>query len=800
MNKKIFGFGLTLLIIFFFGSFNINTIFAEDEAPVEEAAEDPVVLSGIAITAPANKLEYIVGDTLDIGGLVVTGTYSDASTAPVAISEANISGFDSSAPAIGQILTVTVDEQTATYTVDILAASDGEDTPLSVEESIVLPNGCEVADTSGEIHLFPKDTSAEYLAICAFAEALEQGFVDDIEFVDSGFGLFIQSINGIAEENTYWKLNLNSAGASVGAASLTLEAGDVVSFVLTQFDPVTFEEQTLEGSVSLTIESLDPVFNNIELPDHCVVTDSLGAIHEFPQEDSLSNFLAICALSEAQTAGHITGFGLNSSNFGLYVQSVDGIAPGETEYWALWLNDDFADCGIGCLPVDKEDVLSLILTDWMTETETTDISLRIIALASSSNEEEGGEEESGGGGGEDNGSESPDFSVPDAIAYLKGVQASNGSFADTELYTDWAAIAYAAADVSGDSRNSLLHYLESNNSVSSLLTDNERHAMTLLALDENPYSWHGVNYIEAILEEFDGQQFGDSDLVNDDIFALLPLANAGYDEDDVEISETIKFILSKQATTGSWLGSVDMTAAAVQALVPFENVEGVDAALSKSEQYLADKQGSDGGWENIFSTSWALQAESALNASWTKDGKSGLDYLASAQDEAANGGAVLPASQSSENAIWATSYAIPAGLGKTWNDIMDSVSKPKNNNGGSGGSSNDNSTDEKDSDTEGEDLGAERGPTETTLPPASLEFMPILTTNTLEKTIAAPENDTEKTEAPELPAEVSKEEITAAAVDAAPENTETYQYVYYLLGGASGLALLYLALKNIFGF
>ncbi|KKU49617.1 MAG: Conserved repeat protein [Parcubacteria group bacterium GW2011_GWA1_47_10] len=470
MNKKIFGFGLTLLIIFFFGSFNINTIFAEDEAPVEEAAEDPVVLSGIAITELANKLEYIVGDTLDIGGLEVTGTYSDASTAPIAIPEANISGFDSSAPATGQILTITVDEQTATYTVDILAASDGEDAPLSVEESVVLPNGCEVEDTSGEIHLFPKDTSAEYLAICAFAEALEQGFVDDIEFVDSGFGLFIQSINGIAEENTYWKLNLNSAGASVGVSELELETGDIVSLILmaTSFDPETeiFEEEPLDYSLTLTIESLDAVFNNVIVPNTCTVIDTDDVMHTFPKENSPSGFLGVCALVAAKDKGFVDEFEFIDFGFGLFLDSIDGISTTEdfSAFWNLSLNEISADVGITDLVLDIGDTLSLAYPSH------DEINLRVIALTSLPEEEN---DNDGGGGGNNNDDDTPAFSVEDALDYLKNVQGPNGSFANSLLYTDWAAIAYAAADVSGDSRNSLLHYLESNNSVSSLLTDNE---------------------------------------------------------------------------------------------------------------------------------------------------------------------------------------------------------------------------------------------------------------------------------------------------------------------------------------
>ena len=59
-----------------------------------------ITLSSIAITTPANKLTYTVGDSLDITGLAVTGTYSDSSTAAVPITTSNISGFDSQQPQV----------------------------------------------------------------------------------------------------------------------------------------------------------------------------------------------------------------------------------------------------------------------------------------------------------------------------------------------------------------------------------------------------------------------------------------------------------------------------------------------------------------------------------------------------------------------------------------------------------------------------------------------------------------------------------------------------------------------------
>ncbi len=83
-------------------------------------------LVGLQITHPATKLTYTVGDSLDISGLVVSGVYlnddGDEVPAVVTVTEANISGFDSTAPADNQVLTVTVGAETATYEVDVVPA------------------------------------------------------------------------------------------------------------------------------------------------------------------------------------------------------------------------------------------------------------------------------------------------------------------------------------------------------------------------------------------------------------------------------------------------------------------------------------------------------------------------------------------------------------------------------------------------------------------------------------------------------------------------------------------------------
>lgn len=271
-----------------------------------------------------------------------------------------------------------------------------------------------------------------------------------------------------------------------------------------------------------------------------------------------------------------------------------------------------------------------------------------------------------GGGGGGGSAPAPVFSTDRALSYLYSVQNPDGSFG-SDLYTDWVAVAYAAGGVSGNAKVSLLSYLSSHAQVSSLLTDNERRAIALLSLGENPYSFNGTDYIAPIVSSFDGTQFGDASLVNDDIFALLPLSASGYVASDDLIAKDVQFLVSKQRSDGSWEGSIDLTAAAIQALRAYS---AAPEAVEKAIAYLQNSQQADGGFGSVYSTSWAMQA----GAGWMKNGKTPTDYLASMQ---ASDGAAIPGSEGINNRVWATSYAIPAVLGKSWSAIMHSVPKPQ---------------------------------------------------------------------------------------------------------------------------
>ncbi len=265
------------------------------------------------------------------------------------------------------------------------------------------------------------------------------------------------------------------------------------------------------------------------------------------------------------------------------------------------------------------------------------------------------------------------FDLKKAFDFLIAQQKSDGSFGEN-LYTDWTAIALASGGYP-DSMQKLIKYFEGSNTPSALLTDYERHAMTLMTLGINPYDdANGVNYIKKITSTFDDKQFGDINEDNDDIFALIVLQNAGYTQDDKIIKDDTSFILSKQKDNGSWDESADMTGAAIESLSDFSRIPGVRENLIKAKNYLKQNQKDNGGWSNTSSTAWALEGIRALGEKtedWKKGENTPLDYLTTMQDT--DGGIK---NEILNNKIWETAYVISALSEKTWNQIMQKFEKP----------------------------------------------------------------------------------------------------------------------------
>lgn len=411
----------------------------------------------------------------------------------------------------------------------------------------------------------------------------------------------------------------------------------------------------------------------VDVPLECTVTDTDAAAHTYSGQ-----YLGICALEAARAQGIVSAYTLQNFSFGLFLQSLNGIVPGETEFWALYHNGALASVGLTDLAVVQGDVLKFQLTDWSSNTDIgspVEFSIGSLLAATSAPSPS----PSGGGGGEF--LKDRTFNVESAFDFLVARQHADGSFGSSML-TDWAAIAFGTAvdevcnDTCPAARDTLRAYVASATVSTSSATELERHIMALEALGIDPYSVTG-SPVDALIAKFDGTQIGDASLVNDDIFALFPLIHAGYATTDNMMERIVTFILFKQKTNGSWEGSVDLTAAAIQTLIPFSDDEKPGAAIKKAEEFLRRNQNESGIFgSNSFSLSWVLQAISSLGQTpedWKKSGLTPLEHLGVFQQD---DGGIEPMSASTETRIWATSYAIPAAFGKSWNDVLHDFTRP----------------------------------------------------------------------------------------------------------------------------
>ena len=75
-------------------------------------------LIGLSITSPPAKVEYAIGETLNLTGLVVTGQYEDGSSGTVSIGMESISGFDSKTAGVKNV-TITYSGKTAQFQVTV---------------------------------------------------------------------------------------------------------------------------------------------------------------------------------------------------------------------------------------------------------------------------------------------------------------------------------------------------------------------------------------------------------------------------------------------------------------------------------------------------------------------------------------------------------------------------------------------------------------------------------------------------------------------------------------------------------
>jgi hypothetical protein len=259
--------------------------------------------------------------------------------------------------------------------------------------------------------------------------------------------------------------------------------------------------------------------------------------------------------------------------------------------------------------------------------------------------------------------------IIDALGYLHSQQAVDGSIGGFSV-SGWTAMAISAAEEDPHNWGNFVEYLRNNvdRIDDDKATDWERQILAIVACNENPRDFGGIDYVAKVESFYDGNQIDSIANLYDDFFGILALVSSGVDKDS-EVVQTVRaYIKEEQNEDGSW-GDVDSTGAAVMALISAgekpDSVYIIDAL-----SFMKTTQTGCGGFQswgttNAASTAWAVNAivaaeEDPTSSEWRNSGNSPIDYLLSLQQE---DGSFNWAVDQTMNPEWMTSYVVPALLG-----------------------------------------------------------------------------------------------------------------------------------------
>ncbi len=254
-----------------------------------------------------------------------------------------------------------------------------------------------------------------------------------------------------------------------------------------------------------------------------------------------------------------------------------------------------------------------------------------------------------------------------AVTYLK-----------SQTQNPWITMALAAA---GES-NISYEYLKNISSEKAI--DYAAPILAIAALQKDPRTFGSQDYVQKLKSFWDGNQLGDSSLLNDDIFGLMALLASGELKQGEIVLGTKNYILSKQNSDGGWgwspsaASDTNMTSSAIMALLK-AGVSLSEQAMVKATTYLKSAQNEDGGFaydpksdwgknSDASSDSWVISAIYALGqdpVTWQKGEKNPVEHLKTLQQDE---GYFLHDENSSISSFTSTetAYAVVALAGKSY--------------------------------------------------------------------------------------------------------------------------------------
>lgn len=437
-------------------------------------------------------------------------------------------------------------------------------------------------------YTFAEDTTAFDVLVQAVGES-------QVKYSESEYGVFITEINGLeAKDPYYWAFYVNGVQAQVGADSYVVQEGDEISFRYTDWTKPS------ENSVSLQI---------IGDKDHVIL----------PEPSSIAYIDQPTAFDLLQIGYGQENIEYETSEYGVMITSIGGLAAEGTYYWAFYVNDEMASVGVDIYKLQKADKVTLKYESWETPAEEP-------------TEEEQQPEQ-----------EQQPVEEFDQAALKNAINAASQYVLKQEV-GDWQAVALnkAGKTLPASYLENLKKQLTERQGSFSKITDYERLTLGVLAAGEDPSNIEGYNLVQAI---YNGNVTKQG--LNGVAYALIALDSANF-----EVPSSAKWsrealvneLLKNQNDDGGWTWSgeatsdSDTTAMVLTALAPYvKSNADVKSAVDEAVKYLSAQYKNS----KIDNSSTAAQVVIALSAlsidshsdQFTKDGVSLIDYLLSYQND-----------------------------------------------------------------------------------------------------------------------------------------------------------------------
>ncbi|MDP4107584.1 MAG: DUF4430 domain-containing protein [Bacillota bacterium] len=424
----------------------------------------------------------------------------------------------------------------------------------------------------------------------------------NVDAADTSLGKSINGIMGLSSKDTYyWAFYVNGIAASVGSSSYNVHDGDKLSFRYVDWTKPS-------DSVSLKV-----LGNNGQS-----LYDSSPYKIDIVGQPTALQLLQVTLGSDK--------IGLQDTQYGPMVISIDGTSAQGNSYWAFYVNGQYASVGADSYKLQPNDQITFKLE---TYTPTSD------------NSNSSGNSNSNGGSNNNN-SASSSGSITSVQLQHAIDSASEYTLKNWSDDNIWGAIALKQTGkiIPSSFLSSANQIVQKNSGKFHYITDSEKYTLGILAAGGDPTNISGYNLVQNI---YNGDVTKQG--MNGEVYALISLKSVNF---PIPSSATwteeklINQLLSAQQQDGHWSlnstdssSDIDITAMVLTALAPYKDQTEVKDHITKaleylSSQYLASKVDNSSTAAQIVLALSSLGID-ANGSTFIKDNVSIMEYFMSFQ-------------------------------------------------------------------------------------------------------------------------------------------------------------------------